>query len=339
MKLTPLANRDEIRAAQSVLRARLRTGATILRRTVTWRGGNEKRWLYWHEKENFWAVFGTSDSGGYWFPYGTTDPKPKHKSVGITCEINPPEDGIDRRRAGVFLRDTGSRIYLGHSGKIGGGRKGIGKNAFLAYYRGPQQDIEWPDGKRTSIIVVSKLSSPTFLSALADFLFAVERFKLNTESAEKVDERLERDAEKADKDGMFDPKAPKEVRLMVERSVNLRRGQPEFRRRLLRAYNGRCAMSNCDCLDALEAAHILPYGGDSTNHVQNGLLLRSDLHTLFDLGKLGIDPRTFRIVVCPKLMDTVYRKLNGKKLRLPTGPARWPNKEVLREHLETWGLI
>ena len=72
-------------------------------------------------------------------------------------------------------------------------------------------------------------------------------------------------------------------------TVVRRRGQPEFRRALIEAYGGRCAISECDAEAALEACHIRPYMGPKTNALSNGLLLRADLHTLFDLGLLAID--------------------------------------------------
>ncbi|WP_200883691.1 HNH endonuclease [Archangium violaceum] len=52
------------------------------------------------------------------------------------------------------------------------------------------------------------------------------------------------------------------------------------------AYGGRCALTDCEEPRVLEAAHIFPYHGPQTNHVTNGLLLRADLHVLFDLGLL-----------------------------------------------------
>lgn len=53
---------------------------------------------------------------------------------------------------------------------------------------------------------------------------------------------------------------------------------------LLKAYGGKCAITGCDVLEALEAAHIYPLQGVATNDASSGLLRRSDLHTLFDLG-------------------------------------------------------
>ncbi len=71
-----------------------------------------------------------------------------------------------------------------------------------------------------------------------------------------------------------------------------RRGQAKFRAALIDAYEGKCVITRCDATEALEAAHISPYRGEKTNHPQNGLLLRADLHSLFDLGLIVIEPST-----------------------------------------------
>jgi predicted restriction endonuclease len=75
------------------------------------------------------------------------------------------------------------------------------------------------------------------------------------------------------------------MRLIVECQ-----GQPAFWDALLQAYERQCAITGCTVLQILEAAHIMPYMGKPTNRVDNGLLLRSDLHTLFDLGLIWNKP-------------------------------------------------
>lgn len=70
------------------------------------------------------------------------------------------------------------------------------------------------------------------------------------------------------------------------RAVFLRRGQEKFRKDLINAYKSRCAVTGCNIVEILEAAHIIPYRGEHTNRCNNGLLLRADIHTLFDLGLL-----------------------------------------------------
>lgn len=64
----------------------------------------------------------------------------------------------------------------------------------------------------------------------------------------------------------------------------MRRGQPAFRRRLLAAYEGTCCISGWAPEAVLEAAHIQEHSKAGLNSMANGLLLRSDLHALFDEG-------------------------------------------------------
>jgi hypothetical protein len=82
----------------------------------------------------------------------------------------------------------------------------------------------------------------------------------------------------------------------------LRRGQKEFREALLDAYAGRCGITQCDATAVLEAARIVPYAGEHTHRQDNGLLLRSDIHTLFALGLLWIDPASMCVEAAEQLL-------------------------------------
>lgn len=135
---------------------------------------------------------------------------------------------------------------------------------------------------------------------------------------------INRARKKAISDGAFDPTDDMDARERVAALIARRQGQPAFRRKLLNAYGNRCAISGCDCADALEAAHIRPYRGKHTNHIKNGILLRGDLHTLFDLGKIRIDP-DYRVRVCDELQSTVYKEYSGKRLTLPKHENDWPD--------------
>ena len=110
-----------------------------------------------------------------------------------------------------------------------------------------------------------------------------------------------------------------DARNQALRSVVLRRGQKAFRDQLVRAFGGRCAISGCEVLDVLEAAHIVPYLGPATNQVTNGLLVRADLHTLFDCGLIDVDPNSLTITVTPRLRASEYGPLHGQPLNLPAG--------------------
>jgi hypothetical protein len=126
---------------------------------------------------------------------------------------------------------------------------------------------------------------------------------------------------------------PLPLRETVLRAIALRRGQPEFRRLLLGLYNERCAMSGCDAAAALEAAHILPIAEDGDHGACNGLLLRADLHTLFDLHYIGVNPKSWRISVSPLLGSTQYAAFDEGEVFIPMSVADRPSSTLLLDHL------
>jgi putative restriction endonuclease len=113
----------------------------------------------------------------------------------------------------------------------------------------------------------------------------------------------------------------------IFKEIMQRRGQKSFRDAIRKAYGDKCMITGCEVLEVLEAAHINPYKGEKDNHVANGLLLRSDIHTLFDLDLIGIDPEKLTVHLSGNIQKEEYKKLNGKKLELDK-KAR-PSKSAL----------
>ncbi len=96
--------------------------------------------------------------------------------IPITCEINFPVSGINRRVGGAFTSDEAGEIVVVHRGKIGGGRQGIGKTLFEDNYTGSWTDIV--DGPyKSSAALIGALSSPRFPKQVQQFVFEVERIK------------------------------------------------------------------------------------------------------------------------------------------------------------------
>jgi putative restriction endonuclease len=125
------------------------------------------------------------------------------------------------------------------------------------------------------------------------------------------------------------PQDSYEQKISVWSQVVRRQGQGSFRRELLRAYQNKCCMTETTDAAVLDAAHITPYSGRSSSTVRNGLLIRTDLHTLFDLGLLGIEPSSHSINVHESIKEPAYRALHGKTLRLPSTEADCPGLEYL----------
>lgn len=134
------------------------------------------------------------------------------------------------------------------------------------------------------------------------------------------------------------PAAADGPRFGAEQLVRPRLGQGSFRVAVTAAYAGGCAVSGEHSLPVLDAAHIRPYTTDGGVHeVPNGLLLRADIHRLFDAGYVTVTP-DFDFVVSDRLKQEwengkAYYALQ-RKVALPRNPADWPDREVLRWHNE-----
>lgn len=119
-----------------------------------------------------------------------------------------------------------------------------------------------------------------------------------------------------------------------------RLGQRAFQGVVMQAYGGRCAVTADKIRPVLQAAHIRPVTKGGEHRLDNGMLLRSDVHTLFDAGYLGIDPK-HRLVVSPRLRDEFgngeefyERSRSREPLVLPTRKVDQPNREFLEWHLD-----
>jgi putative restriction endonuclease len=117
-----------------------------------------------------------------------------------------------------------------------------------------------------------------------------------------------------------------------------RLGQQAFQAVVLHAYERRCAISGDRIRPVLQAAHIRPVAAGGEHRLDNGLLLRSDVHTLFDRGYLAIDPK-HRLLVSPRLREEFgngeefYRRA-GQHINVPDRPRDRPHPQTLEWHLD-----
>ncbi|WP_336993836.1 HNH endonuclease signature motif containing protein [Lelliottia amnigena] len=105
-----------------------------------------------------------------------------------------------------------------------------------------------------------------------------------------------------------------DLRRSVERQIKERRGQKSFRDQLL-IINPVCAVTECSLVKILEAAHIDAYRNDTHNNIMNGVLLRSDIHTLFDLNLFAINPDTKTIHFVKEAIHNGYAQYEGALIK------------------------
>lgn len=113
-------------------------------------------------------------------------------------------------------------------------------------------------------------------------------------------------------------------------TARVRVGQAAFRNRLLDQFGDVCALTGPAPRQVLEAAHLYRYAESGRHHDDGGFLLRRDVHRLFDLGQIAVDPQTLEIDIGDDLLPFAdYACLQARTLQVPTmdGHQRW-----LREH-------
>ena len=111
-----------------------------------------------------------------------------------------------------------------------------------------------------------------------------------------------------------------------------REGQAEFRATLLNNYKNKCALTGCDVIDVLDAAHIVPYSESYDHSECNGIILRTDLHRLFDRGMIGFDPHSGKLVLSNNLEQSTYKNLQNGSVFWPSDPKKRPSIENIKWH-------
>jgi len=120
--------------------------------------------------------------------------------------------------------------------------------------------------------------------------------------------------------------------------IRPRFGQGAFRVIVTDNYTRRCAVTGERTLPALDAAHIRPYADHGEHEPSNGLLLRRDIHSLFDRGYVTVTP-TRRFEVSRRIRDEFengrdYYAMQGTEIRVPEQIELQPDPDALRWHNE-----
>ncbi len=138
-------------------------------------GASEKAKVAWSETLGIWCFSRKIAGSRYWNAFGVGRPE-GGAGIAITCEINFPLCGIDRRTGGAFAQDRAGRVFVVHRGKLGGGRKGIGKSLFENSYRGVWEMMD-DGGEETPVALIGVLHSPRFARQIAQFVRKIARIK------------------------------------------------------------------------------------------------------------------------------------------------------------------
>lgn len=179
MNWTLLTGQQESFRAFETFRATFSEGAHFFpKHMLGWQSNSGKFDLFWHPNLKVWGVLEPhppkSTGSRFWLCFGNDHPD-QHRMLSITVEINPPHEGLNFRLGGAFVQDHNGVIHLAHSGRVGGGRKGIGKKNFLASY--PRQHMIFVRERGTDMIDLGNISNSDVKKNIAMFVSHVRDFK------------------------------------------------------------------------------------------------------------------------------------------------------------------
>jgi hypothetical protein len=168
-----LTSQAEIAEAAKKFRSILEAASTEHReRKIGFQGGAMTAVVHWLPAADLWVAFADVEANRFWNAFGLGNPSDS-EMLSIVVEVNPPFEGRDRRCAGAFIRKDNGEVWLGHSGKIGGGKRGVGKSEFLKAYEGQRIAVEEGD----SFIALGRVDSDELPEQIALFVRAVRAFK------------------------------------------------------------------------------------------------------------------------------------------------------------------
>ncbi len=178
MSLRALVGAQEVAVAFREFARHFGRGGEVLTRNISYSAGSEETEIRWFPELKIWVVLQPDRMDNrYWCGFGMDDPTDR-ESLSLTCEINPPREGKNRQCAAVFVRSNNGTIYLAHSGRVGGGRAGVGKASFLEFYGDRTVDrVEWPDKQAWDYIIIGALDDDDFPAEVAEFVRRVAQFK------------------------------------------------------------------------------------------------------------------------------------------------------------------
>ncbi len=194
-----ITKKSEIAKCQRILEDTLKAALPYKERlAIGYSGGNFENEVYYGDGLWYSPQLLKKDKVAiprYWNGFGTGKVEGGHQT--ITVEINPPLEGLTKRVSGIFARDKEHDIYyLLHRGRVGGGKKGIGKTAFERWYRGKWINV----GDNERVILVGRLGSSELVYQIKEFVSEVAKFKSEVDSG-----KFSRQPTRKDKMLSFDP--------------------------------------------------------------------------------------------------------------------------------------
>jgi len=170
MGLTPIIDREELEHAHNVLVEALIVNSTIFTRRVE--GAEADLIIYWHSQIQFWVAFSEDNLHHHSLVCGIADPQATI-ALRMTCQMNHTRTRINRRCRAMFLKDDDERVYFARDPQI----RGMDTSTLRSHFRDQVQEVLWPDGRSSVVIVFGLVGGNELLVNISSFLHAIDWLK------------------------------------------------------------------------------------------------------------------------------------------------------------------
>lgn len=166
----------QIRGAWDKLQKAMTHGSRRVWRRVGTRAGDYKDKLIIREDLGIWAAPSKELSSRRWFPFGVL-PLPETGNVSMVVQLNTPLMTTARGMGGCLGCDAHGKLWICHTGRIGGGRDGISRSAFLKWSDRPLVRLQRRNRTAIEVFPIAGVESPEMLEDIADYVHEVHAFK------------------------------------------------------------------------------------------------------------------------------------------------------------------
>jgi len=216
-----------------------------------------------------------------WNGFGVSSELSKNGSISIVVEINTPLKGINRSVSGFFaIEESTQKVFLMHRGRVGGGRKGVGKNSFLQWYSQNSIPVKDSDDGDHRAIKIGEISSEGFIVDLAVFVKAVWQFKQYVTSGDINESTFLSDQELKDR-ANADTGKPEKKKTVTNGYVR----NPYVSEYAKRRANGKCQLCKSEApfknnigRPYLETHHVIWLSSGGLDAIENTVALCPNCH-------------------------------------------------------------
>ena len=175
MSLFPLKSERDVHSYAKTLISKLKINTTKYKRIIAWRPAHINTTIHWNSQHAYW-IYSKKEQDRYTILTGTQNPE-ETKTLRIDCEFNILFNPNKSSLAGRIVQDRRGKIFICHSGSIGGGSTGIGKKAFRIYLGDDQFDTIHYDSQIKEAYIISQINDDKLLRKFRGYIELVCNFK------------------------------------------------------------------------------------------------------------------------------------------------------------------